>query len=379
MASHRKPRPRLLDSTVRRAAAGLTTAALASVTLFAQAADAAPGSPKAPKPTIEQVKRQVDDLYHQAGTATQKYNAAKERADRQRDAVEALQDEIARLAQKMNDARRDLGVYASAQYRSGAMSPTAQLMLADEPQEFADRKHLMERLTDRQQQAVTDYQEQRAQTTRKRAQAARSLEQLRDTEADLKRNKSAVQDKLRQARQLLARLTAEEKARLAALERKRAAEAKRKAQELARQQAAAERRRQQETRKQSAGTFAGAPSGSYSGRAGQAISFARAQVGKPYVWGATGPSSYDCSGLTQAAWRAAGVSLPRTTWDQVKVGQRVSTSALAPGDLVFFFGDISHVGMYIGGGQMIHAPKPGASVRVESIYTMPIYGSIRPS
>ncbi|MEU3072499.1 C40 family peptidase, partial [Streptomyces laurentii] len=103
------------------------------------------------------------------------------------------------------------------------------------------------------------------------------------------------------------------------------------------------------------------------------------QIGKPYVWGATGPSSYDCSGLTQAAWRAAGVTLPRTTWDQVKVGTRVATADLQPGDLVFFYDDISHVGIYIGGGKMIHAPKPGAYVREESIYYMPIYGSVRPA
>ena len=102
-------------------------------------------------------------------------------------------------------------------------------------------------------------------------------------------------------------------------------------------------------------------------------------MGKPYVWGATGPNSYDCSGLTQAAWKAAGVDLPRTTWDQVKVGERVATKDLKPGDLVFFYDDISHVGMYIGGGKMIHAPKPGANVREESIYYMPIYGSVRPA
>lgn len=102
-------------------------------------------------------------------------------------------------------------------------------------------------------------------------------------------------------------------------------------------------------------------------------------MGKPYVWGATGPASYDCSGLTQAAWKAAGVDIPRTTWDQVKIGTRVATADLRPGDLVFFYDDISHVGIYKGDGMMIHAPKPGANVREESIYYMPIYGSVRPA
>ncbi|MFH9421193.1 NlpC/P60 family protein [Streptomyces sp. NPDC017529] len=390
MVSHRKPRPRILASPgSRRTAAGLTTAALASVTLLSQSAEAAP---RQPAPTVEEVKQKVDDLYRQAEVATQKYNGAKERADRQRGTVDRLLDESARRTQKMNDARRELGVYASAQYRTGGLSPTAQLLLAQNPQQFADRSHLMDRLTGRQQQAVADYQEQQAAAGRQRAEASRSLERLTETQTSLKESKKDVQDKLAEARQLLSRLTAQEKARLAELERKKEAEAKRKAEELARKQAEKERRERADRERHDGpgqGTGSGTPDGgsgggrtddgSYSGKAAKALAFARAQMGKPYVWGATGPNSYDCSGLTQAAWKAAGVSLPRTTWDQVKAGDRVATKDLKPGDLVFFYNDISHVGMYIGDGKMIHAPKPGASVRVESIYYMPIYGSVRPA
>ncbi|MEU8353483.1 C40 family peptidase, partial [Streptomyces sp. NPDC048845] len=112
-------------------------------------------------------------------------------------------------------------------------------------------------------------------------------------------------------------------------------------------------------------------------KAQQAIDFARSQIGKPYVWGASGPNSYDCSGLTQAAWKAAGVSLPRTTYDQVETGTTVGKAAMRPGDLIFFYDDISHVGLYIGDGQMIHAPKPGANVRVESVDTMPFHSAVR--
>ncbi|MEU2792813.1 NlpC/P60 family protein [Streptomyces sp. NPDC007100] len=390
MSSHRKPRTRILTSPgSRRTAAGLTTAALASVTLLSQSAEAAP---RQPAPTIEEVKQKVDDLYRQAEVATQKYNGAKEQADQQRGTVDRLLDESARRTQKMNDARRELGVYASAQYRTGGLSPTAQLLLARNPQQFADRSHLMDRLTGRQQQAVADYQEQQAAAGRQRAEASRSLERLTETQASLKESKKDVQDKLAEARQLLSRLTAQEKARLAELERKKEAEAKRKAEELARKQAEKERKERADRDRHDGpgpGTGSGSPDGgsgggqadggTYSGKAAKALAFARAQMGKPYVWGATGPNSYDCSGLTQAAWKAAGVSLPRTTWDQVKAGDRVATKDLKPGDLVFFYDDISHVGMYIGDGKMIHAPKPGASVRVESIYYMPIYGSVRPA
>ncbi|MEU9112607.1 NlpC/P60 family protein [Streptomyces sp. NPDC048483] len=386
MASHRKPRTRVLTTSGSRTAAGLTTAALASVTLLSQSADAAP---RAPRPSIEEVKQKVDGLYRQAEVATQKYNAAKESADRQRATVNHLLDAAAKRAEKMNESRRELGTFASAQYRTGGMNPTTQLMLAKDPQEFFDRTHLMERLTGRQQQAVANYQEQQAAAAQQRAEASRSLERLQTSKASLEESKRSVQGKLAEARQLLSRLTAQEKARLAELERQKEAAAKRKAEEEARKQQERERQRQHDddgsTGGQTGGDTGGqtgggsTDDGSYSTKAEKVLAFARAQMGKPYVWGATGPNSYDCSGLTQAAWKAAGVDLPRTTWDQVKVGQRVATGDLKPGDLVFFYSDISHVGIYIGDGKMIHAPKPGANVRVESIYYMPIYGNVRPA
>ncbi|MEU9489555.1 NlpC/P60 family protein [Streptomyces decoyicus] len=381
MASHRKPRTSILASPGgRRTAVGLTSAALASATLLSQSADAAP---RAPKPGIEEVKEKVDGLYHQAEVATQKYNAVKERAEAQRDTVDGLLDAAAKRAEKMNESRRMLGTFASAQYRTGGLNPTAQLMLAKDPQQFFDRSHLMERMTGRQKQAVSDYQEQQAAAARQRAEASRSLEQLQTSQASLKESKRSVQGKLAEARQLLSRLTAQEKARMAELERRKEAAAKRKAEEEARKQQERERQRQHDGGGPSGGQTGGgaddgSTGGSSSAKAEKALAFARAQTGKPYVWGATGPSSYDCSGLTKAAWKAAGVDLPRTTWDQVKVGQRIATKDLKPGDLVFFYDDISHVGMYIGGGKMIHAPHPGANVREESIYYMPIYGSVRP-
>ncbi|MFI8961319.1 NlpC/P60 family protein [Streptomyces sp. NPDC053493] len=380
MASHRKPRtPRSHAPAV-----GVTTAALASLTasvalLPAQSAHAAPAAPK-PRPTVEEVQKKVDRLYQEAGAATQEYDRAKEATDRRRREVDRLLDDVARRTEEINTARRALGSYAAAQYRTGAVGPTATLIFADSPQDYFDQRHLMDRLSERQRTVVADYEDRRAAAAGLRAKASRSLAELTASQERLRAGKQVVQGKLAEARTLLARLTAEEKARLAELERRREAEARRKAEERAKAEAAAAaaRKRQEETRPAPRPTVP-APSGTtYAAKAAEALAFARAQIGKPYVWGATGPSSYDCSGLTQAAWRAAGVDLPRTTWDQVKVGDRVATDDLLPGDLVFFYDDISHVGLYIGGGKMIHAPKPGAYVREESIYYMPIYGSVRP-
>ncbi|MGW5328453.1 NlpC/P60 family protein [Streptomyces sp. NPDC004014] len=103
-------------------------------------------------------------------------------------------------------------------------------------------------------------------------------------------------------------------------------------------------------------------------RAARAIAFARAQIGKPCVWGATGPGSYDCSSLTRAAWQAAGVALPRAAHEQALAGTPVTLAALEPGDLVLFFDDDRHVGLHIGDGMMIHAPGPGSTIREESVY-----------
>ncbi|MGW1164520.1 C40 family peptidase [Streptomyces sp. NPDC002550] len=103
-------------------------------------------------------------------------------------------------------------------------------------------------------------------------------------------------------------------------------------------------------------------------RAAKAIAFARAQIGKPCVWGATGPDSYDCSSLTQAAWKAAGVQLPRAAYQQALAGAPVTLAGIEPGDLVLFFDDDRHVGLHVGGGMMVHAPGPGASIREESVY-----------
>lgn len=232
----------------------------------------------------------------------------------------------------------------------------------------------MNRLTTRQKAAVDDYVTEQASTSKKREEASRSLRTLTTSQDALKTSKADVQGKLAAARDLLSKLTADEKARLAAIAKKKREEADREAARLAAERAASEKKARDTA--PPPGTSSGttgtsgttATDSSYTAKAGKAIAFARAQVGKPYVWGATGPGSYDCSGLTQAVWKAAGVTLPRTTYDQVNAGTTVPLSAIEPGDLVFFYGDISHVGLYVGDGMMIHAPKPGAYVREESIF-----------
>ncbi|MFI2375120.1 NlpC/P60 family protein [Streptomyces sp. NPDC018964] len=388
MASHRKSRtPGTRVTGIRTPA--LATAALTSVALLSQTATAAPSDDG--KPSLEEVEKKVDDLYRQAESATEKYNAAREKTAKQRKQVDTLLDDVAKRTQKLNEARAELGSFAAAQYRTGAGVPdTATFLLADTPQDIFDQRQVMDRMTGRQKEAVDDYVTQQSETMKKRQEATESLQTLTETQGDLKTAKATVQKKLTDARELMAKLTAEEKARLAAIEKEKQKEAARKAAELAEQQKAREKAAaaQQDggtsgsTSGSSGSTTSPSTDSSYTTKAEKALAFARAQIGKPYVWGATGPGSYDCSGLTQAAWKAAGVTLPRTTYDQVNAGTTVPVSQAQPGDLVFFYDDVTHVGVYIGNGMMIHAPKPGTYVREESIYydgESSIHSVVRPA
>ncbi|WP_030750094.1 C40 family peptidase [Streptomyces griseus] len=372
MAAHRKPRPSSFGRPAARTAATLALASAAGAPLFEGAAHADPAR------TPAQVRAEVDRLYEEAEAATERYNGAKERADAARASYDELRDEAARRTDRLNTARRALGAVATAQYRSGGLDPAVQLALTSDPDEYLERAALAEKAGDRQTAAVTAVRRELAALGQLRAESSGRLTALRGHEAELRRQKAAVLGKLTAARELLARLTAEERARY---------EAAVAAREGTAPTAAAGAR----PGTPAAGTATAlapgaradrssgdrAPVAAPAGRASAAISFARAQLGKPYVWGATGPAGYDCSGLTQAAWRAAGVSLPRTTYTQINAGRRVSRSELAPGDLVFFYSGISHVGLYIGGGQMIHAPRPGAPIRVAPIDEMPFAGATR--
>ncbi|WP_393059992.1 NlpC/P60 family protein [Streptomyces sp. LN549] len=346
MAAHRKPKQRPYTGSAARTAATLAFAGAAT-------AAALPGSAHAdPAPTPAQVKAEVDRLYREAEVATEQYNGAKEKAAATAKSVDALRDEAARRTDRLNAARDALGSYAAAQYRSGGIDPAVQLALSSDPDQYLQRASYVDRAGERRATEVRAVQRRVADVAQVRAEAAGQLTELAARQAALKEHKATVRTKLAEARQLLARLSPAERASYDASEGGRGG-------------AHADR---------------SAPRGSAqapNARAAEAVAFAYTALGKPYVWGATGPSSFDCSGLTQAAYRSAGLSLPRTTYTQINAGRRVARSELAPGDLVFFYSGISHVGLYVGNGQMIHAPRPGAPVRVAPIDQMPFAGATR--
>ncbi|MBD0734172.1 C40 family peptidase [Streptomyces sp. CBMA29] len=353
MASHRKPRNRILSTAGPRAAVGITTAALASVTLLSESASAAPA-----KPSITEVKAQIDQLNQDAEVATQHFDAAKEKTDDQRAKANQLLAQVAQKTAKMNETRRVLGQYATAQYRDGGLDQTTQLLLTDDPEKFFDQSHMMDRISTTQEQALETFKVQQEQASIQRAQATRSLNELTGAQNKLAAEKKNVQTKLAAAQKLLNSLNAQERAKLAAMRPTASTNSS-------------------GSSNSTASNVSYTYNGPASGRAAAAIQFAMSQRGKPYSSGATGPGAYDCSGLTQAAYRSAGISIGRTTWDQVKDGTAVSQSDLRPGDLVFFYSGISHVGIYIGNGQIVHAPHSGAVVEVAPMSWMPFAAARR--
>ncbi|MYR95811.1 MULTISPECIES: C40 family peptidase [unclassified Streptomyces] len=358
-SAHRKPKQRPFTGPAARTAATLALAGAATAT----SATGAGAAPAEPAPTAAQVRAKVDRLYHDAEVATEKYNGAKEKEAAATKAVDTLADESARRTDRLNTARHTLGSMATAQYRTGALDPAVQLALSSDPDSYLERAAHLDRAGDRQASLLSSIRRQLSGIARVKARADQETAALAARRAELQEHRTAIRTKLADARTLLATLTAAERA---AYERSAdAAHGGGPATPAARSTAHADRSAPRAS--------AAAPNS----RAARAVSFAHGAIGKPYVWGATGPNAFDCSGLTQAAWQAAGVSLPRTTYTQINAGRRVSRSELAPGDLVFFYSGISHVGLYIGGGQMIHAPRPGAPVRIAPIDQMPFAGATR--
>ncbi|WP_327220136.1 C40 family peptidase [Streptomyces cyaneofuscatus] len=367
-SAHRKPKQRPFTGPAARTAATLALAGAATAT----SATGAGAAPAEPAPTAAQVRAKVDRLYHDAEVATEKYNGAKEKEAAATKAVDTLADEAARRTDRLNTARHALGSMATAQYRTGALDPAVQLALSSDPDSYLERAAHLDRAGDRQASLLSNIRRQLSGIARVKARADQETEALAARRAELDKHRAAIRTKLADARTLLATLTAAERA---AYERSAdAAHGGSPATSAGGSTTGPDRA--------VAGAHAdrSAPRASVAApdsRAARAVSFAHGAIGKPYVWGATGPNAFDCSGLTQAAWKAAGVSLPRTTYTQINAGQRVSRSELAPGDLVFFYSGISHVGLYIGGGQMIHAPRPGAPVRIAPIDQMPFAGATR--
>ncbi|MCP9987527.1 NlpC/P60 family protein [Streptomyces sudanensis] len=338
--------------------------AVCALTVLAGPAHAAPAPEPAPgaaaqqpRKSLEEVRAEIEALYRQVSSATDAYNLAEEQAKKQHAETVKLSRAVADGRERIAELKRRAGAAARAQYRNAGLPEEARLVLTDDPRLFlegVDRlaqgqkatRDLLAELQQNQQDLETYTGDANAELTRLKATRARQAEA-----------RKLITAKIAAAEKLESQLEAAERERLRQLERQ--------AQEDA----------------QTAWLASGALreiDRSASPQGGRAVEFALTQVGKPYVWGAEGPDAYDCSGLTQRAWGAAGRGIPRTSQEQWRLLPRVAVRDMRAGDLIVYFGDASHVGMYIGDGLMVHAPRPGRHIAVAGAGSMPILGVVRP-
>lgn len=331
-----------------------------------------------PDVTIDEAKQKVNDAYRQAEQATERYHEITDEVSDTKSEIKALRKDVAREQKAYDALRADVGEIVASKLTNSPMGPTAKLLTTEDPEEFIDGLSALQSYSSHQENRLREFEQAAKQLKVRKDRLDSKLAVIEDAEKRIAKEKKEVDQRVDEAKSVLAKLTAEQRERIEAAEERRAEE------QAAQAEAAGSGddggQSESDGGSSDGGSSGGDSSGGgssignvdASGRALQAIDFAMAQLGEPYVYGATGPNSWDCSGLTGAAWAAAGVSLPRSSSQQAGAGQSVSTSSMSPGDLVFYYSPISHVGIYLGNGKLLHAPNPSSSVSIVPVDSMPI-------
>ncbi|WP_258534567.1 NlpC/P60 family protein [Streptomyces sp. PT12] len=326
-------------------AAATAAAAMGAVPVLAEPA------PPPPSDSAE-AARELDDVFAEAERAVEAYNGAAERVAALTEEFERHRDRVAEGQEAVNAKRRTVGSAAAAEYRAGGLGPAVALMMSDSPDRYLAAATALERFGTRRAGELRDLVAAQRSLEQRREDASDKLEELTGEQTRLARHKRAAQRKLATARRHFDELS----------------ERERRERERAEREAAAE----------PPPTAAPEAPAEGSGRGARALAAARGAVGSPYAWGQAGPDAFDCSGLIQWAYAQAGVALPRTSQAQAGAGRKVSLAQAQPGDIVVYRSDASHVGMYVGGGQIVHSPHPGATVRYESVGILPVSSVVRP-
>jgi peptidoglycan DL-endopeptidase CwlO len=333
--------------SLRRRFAAVTASVLAcgGIATFAVAAGAAP------QPTVSQVQAKIDKLTTQENVAGQQYDQTVQELSSAKQQLATVRRELNADRAKFRQMRAEIAQIATTAYESGNMSSVGALLTSDKPQAVLSQASVLLQLSSDRSAQVNQF-----------IATARQLEGAQLTASRTETAIAALNKQRLARKQSISKALADQQATLATL--------------TAQQQATV-------TTVGTGGSTSARNTVPNNGQGGgAAVAFAFAQLGKPYVWGATGPDAYDCSGLAQAAWAAAGVSIPRDTYGQAGAGYpAVPQGNLQPGDLVFFAGD-SHVAIYVGGGNVIDAPQPGMNVEEVSLssswYASNYNGAVRP-
>jgi cell wall-associated NlpC family hydrolase len=317
-----------------------------------------PAASADPEPSIDDVQRRVDALHHQAEQASERYNTIRARMGSARKQLGDLRAKAARQADETELLHGQVEQLVLAQVSGAGLGGTADLVLSDDADDFLASMSAM-RSYAQQAAGLLDTYEDAERTLQAREQRSQDqLDRIVAAKEQMAREQTEIEQKADAAEELLGELEAEARAEARAEER--AAET-------------TSRSGARPSVPEATDSPSAAPA---SGAAAVAVRTALAQVGDAYVYGAAGPDSFDCSGLTMFAYAAAGVSLSHSSSIQAGQGTAVSASDVQPGDLVFYYSPISHVGMYIGNGQIVHAANPSSPVEVVAMDLMPV-ASIR--
>ena len=350
-----------------------TTTIIASLGITVLGGSLLVASPSFAEPDIDDVQARVDKLYHEAEQASERYNDVGVQLSENRSRLKSLRADVSRQESKVETVRQQVAATVVSQYQGDALSSTTRVFLSEDPDKFLSQLATVSAYNDQQGQMMAQFATEAKQLEMREEATQREVSEIAEAEEKLADEKAEIDEKAAAAQDLLDELEAEERARLEAQREAEAREAAAQAREAAAQarEAAAQAPSRSEDRAPVTNVAA-------SGRAGAAVDFALAQVGDSYVYGAAGPDSWDCSGLTMVAWQQAGVSLPHSSSGQMSSGPSVSQSDLQPGDLVFYYSPVSHVGMYIGNGQLVHAANPSSPVEIVPVNSMPYSGAVRP-
>lgn len=298
-----------------------------------------------PPPSLAEAERQMAALGEKMGVATEQYNDAREDLGASRARETKLAADMKQVQQKLGTYEGQLAAYAALSYRGGSAQGFATVLNSGSPQDLFDQLAFLEYVGTQRQGELNAL-------------------------LDAKKRVVAAQAKISQEVAAQARHERELRTRRQAI-----------VADLAKWEALRKRMTPKASRSADRGGPPPVYDGPAAGRARTVVQFAYAQLGKPYEWGADGPGSFDCSGLTMRAWAQVGISMPHSASKQYRAFPKVPRSQLQPGDIVLFYGDLHHNGIYIGGGKMIHAPTTGDVVRIASITSayMPYMGAVRPS
>ncbi|SHN45601.1 NlpC/P60 family protein [Cryptosporangium aurantiacum] len=298
-----------------------------------------PGSGASAAPSLSEAEKQLDALGVKMDRVNEQMNSAKVQLKRVQTQQAGLNRQLAASQAKLDASQAEVGKIAAAAYRDGGMRLSSSLLTNGSPANYLDQLAAVEWLSSQQRDTINQakaYQAKYDDTKQRVDLQVKTAERLKKQLDDQQKLIKKDQDKWEQIR--------------------RTAYAKK---------------------------YGSAPAtvtynGQASGNAATVVQFAMAQQGEPYVFGGSGPGSWDCSGLTMMAWKQVGVSLPHSSRQQYNSIPHVSRGNLQPGDIVFFYSDLHHSAIYIGNNQVVHAPTEGQTVQVESINNMPYAGAGRP-